>query len=114
MVETVLAINISLALSCLGLAVCLLRLRHSLHQMNDALVLAEKKTHRVLSRAPYYILLGKGGTARFRQQMTGLRLMQTQIDRWAAVLSLLRLVRMHQGKIGALAGRKSRKSGVKR
>jgi hypothetical protein len=114
MVEIVLAINISLALSCLGLAVCLLRLRNSLHRIDDALVLAEKKTHRVLSRAPYYILLGKGGTARFRQQMTGLRLVQAQIDRWAAVLSLLRLVGMHQGKISVLAGRKNRKSGFKR
>jgi hypothetical protein len=96
MLTIVLVLNISLALACLGLALLLLQIREILRQFNAAILRAEKKTHRALHRAPYYILLGQQGTEQLRQQLVSLGSAQRQINRWAALLSLLRLLRMRR------------------
>jgi hypothetical protein len=96
MLAIVVTLNITLALICLGLMLRLLQLRESLRQCNAVLLRAEKKTHRALYRAPYYILHGQNGTQQLRQQIAGLGNVQQQIHRWAAVLGLLRLLGMRR------------------
>jgi hypothetical protein len=96
MLAIVLTLNISLALACLGLALLMFQIRGMLRQFNLAILKAEKKTHRALYRAPHYILLGQKGTEQLRQQLSGLGSLQQQINRWAALLSLLRLLGMRQ------------------
>jgi hypothetical protein len=96
MLAIVLTLNISLAVACLGLALLLLQLRRILRQFNAALLKAEKKTHHALYRTPHYILLGQTGTEKLRQQLAGLGSLQQQINRWAALLSLLRLLGMRR------------------
>jgi hypothetical protein len=96
MLAIVLTLNISLALICLGLALLMLQLKEMLRRFNIAILNAEKKTHRALYSAPHYILIGQKGTDQLRQQLSGLRSLQQQINRWAALLSLLRLVGMRQ------------------
>jgi hypothetical protein len=96
MLAIVLTLNITLALACLGLALLLLQLRATLRQCNAAILRAEKKTHYALHRAPHYILLGQKGTGQLRQQLVSLGNVQQQINRWAALLSLLRLLGMRR------------------
>lgn len=96
MFAIVVTLNISLALVCLGLVLLLLQLRAVLRRFNATLLSAEKKTHRALHRAPYYILQGQNGTQQLRQQIAGLGSVQQQINRWAAVLGLLRLLGMRR------------------
>jgi hypothetical protein len=92
MLVIVLTLNVSLALACLGLALLMLQLRGMLRQFNIAILKAEKKTHRALYRAPHYILLGQKGTEQLRQQLSSLGSLQQQVNRWTALLSLLRLL----------------------
>jgi hypothetical protein len=96
MLAIVLTLNISLALACVGLALLLLQLRSVLRRFNTAILRADKKTHRALYRAPYYILLGQNGTEQFRQQLAELGSLQQQLNRWTSVLDLLRLLGMRQ------------------
>lgn len=96
MLAIVLTLNISLGLACLGLALLLLQLRATLRQFNAAILRAERKTHYALHRAPHYILLGQQGTGHLRQQLVSLGNVQQQINRWAALLGLLRLLGMRR------------------
>jgi hypothetical protein len=96
MLAIVLTLNISLALACLGLTLLLLQLRGTLRQFSAAILRAEKKTHYALYRAPHYILLGQKGTEQLRQQLVSLGSVQQQINRWAALLSILRLLGMRR------------------
>jgi hypothetical protein len=96
MLAIVVTLNISLALACLGLVLLLIQLRDVLRQFNAVLLRAEKKTHRALYRAPYYILQGQNGTQQLRQQIAGLGSVQQQINRWSAAWGLLRLLGMRR------------------
>jgi Tfp pilus assembly protein PilN len=109
MFAIVLTLNISLGLACLGLALLLLRLRATLRQFNAAILRAEKKTHYALHRAPHYILQGQKGTGHLRQQLVSLGSVQQQINRWAALLDLLRLLGMRRSvlKSGLLTSKTS-------
>lgn len=112
MVTIVITFNISLAIACLFLLWWLLQLQQKLRRANHALILAESKTHRVLHNAPYYIHQGEQGTQQLRQSLAQLGVMQQSINRWIALISLVRLIK--PGRIKAyriLSSQKSRFQG---
>lgn len=78
MLILVLIANSTLAILCLVATWQMLRLRRYLAKVADALTVAEQSTHRVLHRAPEFILTGQWGTHQLRQQYQELqRLQQT-------------------------------------
>ncbi|WP_404784013.1 hypothetical protein [Altericista sp. CCNU0014] len=89
MVIAVISFNIALAALCLGIAWKLRQAKRSLRRATRWLVNAERNTSRVLSRAPYHILLGQSGVQYGRGQIAGLGALQQQIARFAALLKLL-------------------------
>jgi hypothetical protein len=113
MVATVIAINLSLALACLGLALTLRRVQAALQELSATLAFAEKVTQRTLKQSPQSILVGQDSIKRFRQQIIAIKAMQWQISRWASLLGLFRLFGIGRNEM-ILALGKSYKCEVKR
>ncbi len=103
MLIAVISLNIALAALCLGIAWKLRQAKRALRRATRWLNHAERNTDRVLSRAPYYILLGQWGTHHSRKQITGLSTLQQQITRLAALFKLLQWMR--QPQLRSLPGR---------
>jgi hypothetical protein len=88
MMTIVLILNGLIALLCLYAAWQLCRLRSVLANVADALMIAERNTHRVLYNAPEMIEVGHLGTFQLRQRY---RLLILQLQQLQQVLSLLGL-----------------------
>jgi hypothetical protein len=84
MLIIVLIANSILAILCLVAAWQMLRLRRYLAKVADVLTAAEQSTHRILHRAPEFILTGQWGTHQLRQQYQELQRLQQTL----AVLNL--------------------------
>jgi hypothetical protein len=89
MVVMVIALNIALAVLCLGVAWKLHRFKRWLQRTTRWLIDAECNTDLTLRSAPDYILLGQFGAQYGRRQMTGLGMLQQQFVRWTALIQLL-------------------------
>jgi hypothetical protein len=89
MVVMVIALNIALAVLCLGVALKLHRFKCWLQRTTRWLIDAEQNTDVALRIAPNYILLGQFGAQYGKRQMTGLGTLQQQFVRLAALIQLL-------------------------
>jgi hypothetical protein len=96
MLIVVISFNIALATLCLGIVWKLRQARRALQRATRWLTHAEQNTDRVLSRAPYYILVGQSGVQYSRTQLTGLSTLQQQITRLVALFQLLKWMRQPQ------------------
>jgi hypothetical protein len=106
----VITFNIALAVLCLGVAQKLHRIEQSLKRTTRWLTEAERNANAVLYGAPGSILLGQLGAQYGKKQLTGLRQLQQQFVRLAALLQLLQWIT--QGSIRPIPKRLS--SGKKR
>jgi hypothetical protein len=88
-VAIVIGFNVSLALFCLGLVWQLHQFKQKLRRASSALAIAEQKTHQTLDRAPYYILMGQGGTQQLRQSIADLDVLQRGLGNLSTLLGLL-------------------------
>jgi hypothetical protein len=89
MVIMVLALNIALAVVCLGIAWKLHQFKRWLQRTTRWLIDAERNTDFSLRSAPDYILLGQIGAQYGKRQMTVCGTLQQQFVRWVALLQLL-------------------------
>ena len=88
MVAIVIIINLLIATGCWYVAWRVWKLRSALSKAADALISAERATHRVLSGAPQGIGRGETGTRHLRQQY---RLLEVKLLRVQQILKLLGL-----------------------
>ncbi|MBW4514984.1 MAG: hypothetical protein KME11_07145 [Timaviella obliquedivisa GSE-PSE-MK23-08B] len=88
MVAVVIGINLLIATGCWYVAWRVWKLRSALSKAADALVAAERATHRVLSGAPQGIGKGETGVYQLRQQY---RLLEVKLLRVQQILKLLGL-----------------------
>jgi hypothetical protein len=89
MVIMVIALNIALAVLCLGVAWKLHQFKRWLQRTTRWLIDAEQDTDFALRSAPDYILLGQFGAQYGKKQMTGLGTIQQQFVRWAALIQMV-------------------------
>jgi hypothetical protein len=89
MVIMVIALNIALAVLCLGVAWKLHQFKRWLRRTTRWLIDAEQNTDFTLRSAPDYILLGQFGAQYGKRQMTGLGTLQQQFVRWVELIQLL-------------------------
>jgi len=88
MVAVVIVINLLIATGCWYVAWRVWKLRSALSKAADALISAERATHRVLSGAPQGIGRGETGVRHLRQQY---RLLEVKLLRVQQILKLLGL-----------------------
>jgi hypothetical protein len=87
-IVVVIILNLLIATGCLGMAWQVWKLRSALSKAADAMVSAERATHRVLSVAPQGIGKGETGVHHLRQQY---RLLEVKLLRVQQILKLLGL-----------------------
>ncbi|MDJ1179210.1 hypothetical protein PJF56_10065 [Roseofilum sp. BLCC_M91] len=89
MVTTVICLNLLISVFCLWLAWRIGRLRKRLARIADVLIMAEKRTDRVLFDAPNQIIRGQRGTRWARQRYALLAQQWAQVERLLSILSLV-------------------------
>ncbi|MGK7901227.1 MAG: hypothetical protein AB4352_07410 [Hormoscilla sp.] len=85
----VIALNLLISLLCLFVAFRVWRLRQRLSRVADALILAEKKTHAILHKAPDRIIKGQRGTSALRRQYRNLINQVRQVQQILTIVSLV-------------------------
>jgi hypothetical protein len=88
MLATVVVINVLLAIGCFYVAWRVWKLRLALSRAANALIAAERSTHKVLSGAPEAILKGQMGSRQLRQSYQQLEPKFQQARQALALLSL--------------------------
>jgi len=88
MLMMVVVINLLLALFCFYLAWKVWQFRRAIANAADALVIAEKNTHKVLHGAPSAILKGQIGTSQLRQRYQQLEPQYQKVRQALALLSI--------------------------
>jgi hypothetical protein len=92
----VIALNIALAVLCLGVAWKLHQFKRWLQRTTRWLIDAEHNTDFTLQSAPDYILLGQFGAQYGKRQMMGLSTLHQQFVRWAALIQMLQWMSQRQ------------------
>jgi hypothetical protein len=98
MVAVVIGLNVLIATGCLSVAWQVWRLRSALSNAADALILAERATHQVLSGAPQGIGRGETGVYHLRQQYRQLEVKLLRVQKILKLLGLGQLVWQWYGK----------------
>lgn len=89
MVTTVICFNLLISVFCLWLAWRIGRLRKRLARIADVLIMAEKRSDRVLFHAPERIIRGQRGTRWARQRYALLAQQWAQVEQVLSILSLV-------------------------
>ncbi|NJR39533.1 MAG: hypothetical protein HC781_12860 [Leptolyngbyaceae cyanobacterium CSU_1_4] len=100
MVAVVIGINVLIAMGCWYVAWRVWKLRSALSKAADALISAERATHRVLSGAPRGIGKGEIGVSHLRQQYRLLEVKLLRVQQILKLLGLGQLVWQWYGKQG--------------
>jgi hypothetical protein len=98
MVAVVIILNLLIATGCLYVAWQVWKLRSALSKAADALVSAERATHRVLSGAPRGIGKGETGAYHLRQKYQLLEVKLIQVQQILKLLGLGQIVWRWYGK----------------
>ncbi len=86
MVTAVIVINILISLFCFYLVRRLCKIRRQVARAANAVLAAERHTHRVLHRAPQAIIKGQHGTGNLREKYQHL---QQQLNQVQTIITLL-------------------------
>lgn len=89
MVTTVICLNLLISAFCLWLAWRIGRLRKRLARIADVLIMAEKRTDRVLFHASERIIRGQRGTRWVRDRYALLAQQWAQVEQVLSILSLV-------------------------
>jgi hypothetical protein len=114
MVAVVIVLNLLIAIGCLYVAWQVWKLRSALSKASDAMVSAERATHRVLSGAPRGIGKGETGVRSLRRQYQRLEVKLLRVQQILKLLGLGQLVWRWYGKklpLGQKTGRADLKTG---
>ncbi len=87
LITFIVGFNLVVSLVCLFIAWKLWRLRLTLERAAQTLSAVERQTHRVLSPAPHYIMIGERGTHHLRNQLQRLDVQLQQLQRLVGILS---------------------------
>lgn len=105
MVIVVILFNLILAIACLYVAWRIGQLRSALAKAADAMISAERATHRVLAGAPRGILRGQTGIYQLRQQYQHLELRLQRVQKILSLLGLTKVVWQWYGRSAATTRR---------
>lgn len=89
MVTIVVCFNLLIAIALIGLAVFIVRLKARLARANQALIVAEQRTHWVLFNAPEAIRHGQLGAYELRDRFAGLSRQLQQVQLALSLISVL-------------------------
>lgn len=98
MVAVVITLNLLIATGCWYVAWRVWKLRSALSKAADAMISAERATHRVLSGAPQGIGKGETGVHKLRQQYRLLEMKLLRVQKILKLLGLGQLVWQWYGK----------------
>ena len=107
---TVVVINLLLALFCFYLAWKVWQFRRAIANAADALLVAERNTHKVLHGAPNAILKGQIGTSQFRQRYQQLEPHYQKARQALALLSVGQTVWRRRTQFFSASPQRSRRS----